>query len=54
MDSGYKGVMGTLLQVLNPNGLLLFRNVRLAQMVCYQMSEPVEGYTGVYHGSGSV
>lgn len=54
MDSGYKGAMGALLQVLNPNGLILFRNARLAQMVFHQMSEPVEGYNGVYQGSGSV
>ncbi|KAF2109588.1 dUTP diphosphatase [Lophiotrema nucula] len=36
MDSGYKGAIGAMLQ--------------LAQKVFHQMSEPVEGYSGVYHG----
>jgi len=34
--------------------LLLFRDARLAQMVFHQLSEPVEGYRGMYQGSGSV
>ncbi|KAM0794460.1 deoxyuridine 5'-triphosphate nucleotidohydrolase [Usnea florida] len=54
MDSGYKGAVGAMLQVVNPYGLLLFRGARLAQMVFHQMSEPVVGYSGVYQGSGSV
>ena len=54
MDSGYKGAVGALLQVVNPHGLLLFRDARLAQMVFHQMSEPVEGYSGVYQGSESM
>ena len=54
MDSGYKGAVGAMLQVVNPHGLLLFRDARLAQMAFHQMSEPVEGYSGVYQGSGSV
>ena len=54
MDSGYKGAVGAMLQVVNPHGLLLFRDARLAQMVFHEMSEPVEGYSGVYQGSGSV
>lgn len=54
MDSGYKGAMGAMLQVVNPHGLLLFRDARLAQMIFHQMCEPVEGYSGVYQGSGSV
>lgn len=54
MDSGYKGAVGALLQVVNPYGLLLFRDARLAQMVFHEMSEAVEGYGGVYQGSGSV
>ena len=45
IDSGYKGTMGAMLQVVNPHGLLLFQNARLAQMVFHQMSEPVEGYS---------
>lgn len=53
MDSGYKGAVGAMLQVVNPHGLLLFRDARLAQMVFHQMSEPVEGYSGVYQGLDS-
>ncbi|KAL1621400.1 hypothetical protein SLS56_009179 [Neofusicoccum ribis] len=51
MDSGYKGAVGALLQVVNPFGLRLHDNARLAQLVFHQMSEPVEGYSGVYQGS---
>lgn len=51
MDSGYSGAIGALLQVLNPFGLRLHDNARLAQLVLHQMSEPVEGYNGVYQGS---
>lgn len=54
MDSGYKGAVGAMLQVANPHGLLLFRDARLAQMVFHQLSEPVEGYRGMYQGSRSV
>ena len=54
MDSGYSGTIGAMLQVVNPLGLLLFRDARLAQMVFHQMSEPVEGYNGIYQGSRSV
>ena len=54
MDSGYKVAVGAMLQVVNPHGLLLFQDARLAQMVFHQMSEPVEAYSGVYQGSGSV
>ena len=54
MDSGYRGAVGAMLQVVNPHGLLLFQDARLAQMVFHQMSEPVEVYSGVYQGSGSV
>ena len=54
MDSGYTGAVGAMLQVVNPHGLLLFRDARLAQMVFHQMSEPVEGYSGVYQGLESM
>lgn len=50
LDSGYEGAVGALLQVLNPHGLRLFRDARLAQFVFHQMSEKVEGYDGVYQG----
>jgi dUTP pyrophosphatase len=51
MDSGYKGVVGAMLQVVNPYGLTLLRNAKLAQMVFHQMSEQAEGYSGTYQGS---
>lgn len=46
IDSGYNGAVGAVLQVMNPHGLLLFRDARLAQMVFHQESEPVEGCSG--------
>jgi len=54
MDSGYQGAVGALLQVLNPHGLILYRDARLAQFVFQQMSESVEGYQGVYQGRTTV
>jgi dUTP pyrophosphatase len=48
MDSGYTGAVGCMLQVVNPHGLRLWRNARLAQMAFHQMSEPTEGYSGTY------
>jgi dUTP pyrophosphatase len=51
MDSGYKGAVGAMLQVVNPYGLTLLRNAKLAQMVFHQMSERTEGYSGTYQGS---
>ncbi|KAH7125204.1 deoxyuridine 5'-triphosphate nucleotidohydrolase [Dendryphion nanum] len=54
MDSGYRGAVGAMLQVVNPHGLRLLRDAKMAQMVFHQMSEKVEGYKGVYQGKGSV
>ncbi|RDL38618.1 Deoxyuridine 5'-triphosphate nucleotidohydrolase [Venustampulla echinocandica] len=54
MDSGYEGAVGALLQVVNPSGLQLYKNARLAQFVFHQMSEPVKGYDGAYQGSPSI
>ncbi|KAF2855188.1 putative dUTP diphosphatase Dut [Plenodomus tracheiphilus IPT5] len=54
MDSGYKGPIGAMLQVVNPHGIRLLQNAKLAQMVFHQMSEPVEGYSGVYQGRSHV
>ncbi|TKA80222.1 hypothetical protein B0A55_04155 [Friedmanniomyces simplex] len=51
MDSGYKGVVGAMLQVVNPHGITLHERARLAQMVFHEMSEDVEGYDGVYQGA---
>jgi dUTP pyrophosphatase len=54
MDSGYQGAVGALLQVLNPYGLILYRDARLAQFVFHRMSESVEGYQGVYQGRTTI
>ncbi|KAF2447410.1 putative dUTPase [Karstenula rhodostoma CBS 690.94] len=54
MDCGYKCAIGAMLQVVNPHGLRLIKDAKLAQMVFHQMSEPVEGYSGVYQGRTSV
>lgn len=54
MDSGYKGAVGAMLQVVNPHGITLHENARLAQMVFHEMSEKVEGYSGVYQGAKGV
>ncbi|CAK1363361.1 putative deoxyuridine 5'-triphosphate nucleotidohydrolase [Cercospora beticola] len=49
VDSGYKGSLGALLQVLNPHGITLHENARLAQIVFHEMKGEVEeGYSGVY------
>ncbi|TKA64315.1 hypothetical protein B0A55_12236 [Friedmanniomyces simplex] len=54
MDSGYKGVVSAMLQVVNPHGITLHEGARLAQMVFQEMSEDVEGYDGVYPGAGGL
>lgn len=54
MDSGYRGAVGALLHVLNPAGLGVYRDARLAQMVFHQMSEKVDGYSGTYQGGRTV
>jgi dUTP pyrophosphatase len=51
MDCGYQGAVGAVLQVLNLHGITLYEDARLAQMVFHEMSEKVEGYSGVYQGS---
>ena len=54
MDSGYRGAVGALLQVINPNGLRLWEDARIAQLVFHQMTEPTEGYKGIYQGRQSI
>ncbi|KXT02154.1 hypothetical protein AC578_5971 [Pseudocercospora eumusae] len=54
MDSGYKGAIGAMLQVMSPHGLILYENAKVAQMVFQEMSEKTEGYRGVYQGAQSV
>ncbi|KIJ34566.1 hypothetical protein M422DRAFT_35070 [Sphaerobolus stellatus SS14] len=54
MDAGYTGAIGALLQVMNPHGIVLYENAKLAQFVFHQMSEEVEGYSGIYQNQTSV
>lgn len=54
MDSGYNGAVGAMLQVVNPHGLRLYKDAKLAQIVFHQMSESVKGYSGVYQGQTHV
>ncbi|KAJ7132976.1 putative dUTP diphosphatase Dut [Mycena filopes] len=54
MDSGYKGTIGGMLQVVNPHGLTLFKDAKLAQFVFHQMKEKVEGYSGAYQNKAAM
>ncbi|KAJ9395115.1 hypothetical protein DTO282F9_7924 [Paecilomyces variotii] len=51
VDAGYKGAMGALMEVKNPNGVVLYRNAKLAQIVFEELGETVEGYNGIYQFS---
>ncbi|KAI9719253.1 MAG: hypothetical protein M1812_003583 [Candelaria pacifica] len=53
LDSGYRGALGGILQVVNPYGIYLERDARLAQVVFSEMAEggDGEGYKGIYQGS---
>mgnify|MGYP002380527136 CR=1 FL=1 len=53
VDAGYKGAMGALLEVKNPNGVILYQNAKLAQIVFAELGEAVEGYNGIYQSSTS-
>lgn len=53
VDVGYQGAMGALMEVKNPNGVVLYKNSKLAQIVFEQMGEIVKGYTGIYQLSTS-
>jgi dUTP pyrophosphatase len=53
VDSGYEGAMGALMEVKNPNGVVLHEDAKLAQIVFEQMRETVEGYRGIYQSSTS-
>ncbi|KAJ6494080.1 putative dUTP diphosphatase Dut [Mycena vitilis] len=54
MDSGYKGAIGGMLQVMNPHGLTLYKNAKLAQFVFHEMKEKVDGYSGVYQNKAAM
>lgn len=53
-DPGYEGRGQGLLQVLNPEGVVLEENARVAQMIFIEMAqEPEEGYSGDYQGENT-
>ena len=51
VDAGYEGAMGALLEVKNPNGIVLYKDAKLAQIVFEEMKEAVDGYSGIYQSS---
>ncbi|KAJ6004743.1 dUTPase-like protein [Penicillium herquei] len=51
VDAGYEGAMGALLEVKNPNGIIFYRDAKLAQIVFEELAETVEGYNGIYQSS---
>ncbi|KFY24375.1 hypothetical protein V493_05286 [Pseudogymnoascus sp. VKM F-4281 (FW-2241)] len=53
VDAGYEGAMGALMEVKNPNGVVLYKDAKLAQIVFKKMGETVEGYRGIYQSSMS-
>ncbi|KAJ5690150.1 hypothetical protein N7462_004542 [Penicillium macrosclerotiorum] len=53
VDAGYQGAIGALMEVKNPNGAVLYKNAKLAQIVFEQMTDTVEGYSGIYQSSTS-
>lgn len=54
VDAGYEGVLGALMDVRNPYGVILYRNAKLAQVVFAEVGEAVDGYCGIYQGSRSI
>ncbi|KFY67159.1 hypothetical protein V496_01733 [Pseudogymnoascus sp. VKM F-4515 (FW-2607)] len=53
VDAGYEGAMGAMMEVKNPNGVVLHKNAKLAQIVFEEMGETVKGYNGIYQSSTS-
>jgi dUTP pyrophosphatase len=53
IDAGYQGALGALLEVVNPHGLVLYRDAKVSQIIFEMMSETVPGYNGVYQHSQS-
>ncbi|PIG81567.1 gamma-glutamyltranspeptidase [Aspergillus arachidicola] len=51
VDAGYQGAMGALMEVRNPNGVVLYRDAKIAQIVVEELGEIVEGYNGIYQSS---
>ena len=53
VDAGYEGALGGLMEVMNPHGIVLYENAKLAQIIMEELGEIVEGYNGVYQFSKS-
>ncbi|RAL08996.1 putative dUTPase [Aspergillus homomorphus CBS 101889] len=53
VDAGYEGAMGPLMEVKSHNGVVLYRNGKLAQMVFEELGQSVEGYKGIYQAATS-
>lgn len=53
VDAGYEGAMGAMMDVRNPDGVILFRDAKIAQIVFEELRGEVEGYRGVYQSSMS-
>jgi dUTP pyrophosphatase len=51
VDAGYEGAMGALMDVKNPQGVVLHKDAKLAQVVFEEMKEVVDGYSGIYQSS---
>ncbi len=49
-DAGYGGTGYVTLHIGNPYGLDLSTDVRICQMVFFEVDEETEGYSGIYQG----
>ena len=55
IDPGYTGAVGGLLNVLNENGITLYKNAKIAQWVFERLDQPSDNpYSGKYQGAGEV
>lgn len=50
-DPGYEGKGASLLQVVNPNGVVIEKGARISQLILFR-SEAKEKYSGRYQGEG--
>ncbi|KAH8655524.1 dUTPase-like protein [Xylariales sp. PMI_506] len=51
VDAGYQGALGALLDVKNPNGIVLCKDAKLGQIALHKLEEKVAGYRGIYQFS---
>ncbi|KPA17031.1 deoxyuridine 5'-triphosphate nucleotidohydrolase [Candidatus Magnetomorum sp. HK-1] len=49
-DAGYSGRSEALLTVQHSEGVCIFENARLLQLVFFQLTGKTEGYNGIYQG----